>query len=135
MPLLKTQLEKVNVIGMKYVHCFIMDNGTKIEIETTKEDYDQLGGVNPSIPTISGGTLHLSLGRRKVDTPSGNLSPGQYWDHPEDGIVACLDDCREYKKDTLSEMMTKQDDIVAKIKGGLLEVESVYSVPLPLEII
>jgi hypothetical protein len=57
-------------------------NNTKVEIETTKEDYEQLSGPNPKNPEYNGDLdwLH-SLTRKKFNTASGDLEDGQYADY------------------------------------------------------
>lgn len=133
MPAIKSQLQKVNVVGDKYVHCFVMNNADKVEVETTQADYEQLATANPVNPTIVGGTWWCSLKRRKVDTPSGNLDVGQYWEHPDDGVVACFEDGRHHIKPTKQELDVSRNEVFAKVDSGVLPVESVSVMPLPLE--
>lgn len=72
-------LEKV---GDKYVHVFQDAQGNLFEVETTAEDYAQLGGPNPNLPTIKGCTHHHSEKRDRLSSKSGNLEPGTYVINP-----------------------------------------------------
>lgn len=75
-------LTKVNIIGDKYVHVFQNALGEIYEVETTKEDYDQLatpGHVDPTPP--EGFVWANSHSRKKYDTPSGDLEDNQYADY------------------------------------------------------
>lgn len=74
-------LTKVNIIGFKYVHFFVNEEGHLLEVETTKEDYEQLGTSTPVNPTPPKGfTWVSSVTRMKYDTPSGDLEDNQYAD-------------------------------------------------------
>lgn len=76
----KIQLQKVQVIGRKYFHVFDID-GNLIEVETTQEDYEQLGAQKPINPTIEKGTWKHSYARYKLDTMDGDLGENQYCDN------------------------------------------------------
>lgn len=72
-------LTKVNIIGFKYVHFFANQQGAILEVETTKEDYEQLGQPNPTNPVPPNGfTWISSAARMKYDTASGDLEDNQY---------------------------------------------------------
>lgn len=74
-------LQKVNIIGVKYVHIFRNEAGI-LEIECTKEEYDALGLPGAGAPDITpkGYEWVTSQGRNKYDTASGDLEDGQYAD-------------------------------------------------------
>ena len=57
-----------------------MDDGSFIETETTKQNYEQLGKSKPQNPAIASGQWVLSYERLKFDTPSTKLSDGEYAD-------------------------------------------------------
>ena len=55
-----------------------MEDLSIVEVETTEEDYVQLGKKNPTNPTLKGGTWLHSYSCFKLDTPSGDLEDCQY---------------------------------------------------------
>jgi hypothetical protein len=74
-------LEKVNIIGDKYVHVFRSINNPNqiLEVETTQEDYEQLATPQHKDPVPPDGfRWDGSIVRKKYDTPSGDLEDGQY---------------------------------------------------------
>ena len=73
-------LSKANVIGEKYIHVFNMDDGSLKDVETTQADYEQLAQFNHRNPTIKDGVWSHSTSAHKLDTPSGNLENGVYFE-------------------------------------------------------
>lgn len=73
-------LTKVTHIGYSYFHRFLMDDGTWVEIETSEEDYRQLGSSDHTDPTIKGGRWNHSCERLKFDTEDGRIRDNQYSD-------------------------------------------------------
>ena len=88
---MKIKLTKVNIVGEKYFHIFTMDDGNTEFIETTEEDYKQLGMKNPNNPVIKNGKWLKSFSKRKLDTYSGDLKPNQYF-QDGDSYVVMVDD-------------------------------------------
>jgi len=108
-------MEKVNVTGEKYVHYFKMNNDSIVEVETTEQDYLQLGQQNPVNPTIANGVWTHSMSRRKVDTVSGDLEKGQYFEEINGDIVAKLADNKDHVEPTMEKMIEKDIEIKQKI--------------------
>lgn len=77
----KISLQKVNIVGEKFFHKFEMEDSSIVEVETTEQDYRQLGQPNPTNPTIKGGKWLHSFSRFKFDTPDGDLGDNQYHDN------------------------------------------------------
>lgn len=73
-------LTKVNHIGYLYFHKFKMDDGSIKEVKATKEDYQQLGRINPQNPYIVGGVWLNSYECLNFDTPDGTIGDNQYAD-------------------------------------------------------
>lgn len=77
-------LTKVNIIGDKYYHRFVNpQTGEYYEVETTQEDYEQLGQPNPTNPVTNkeGFEWQFSGKRKKYDTATGDLEDDQYADY------------------------------------------------------
>lgn len=73
-------LQKVNIIGTKYVHVFHKEGTNEIlERETTKEGYYITTVVDPMWPKAPQGFKYVfSVTRKRFDTASGDLEDGQY---------------------------------------------------------
>ena len=77
-------MNKVNIIGMKWVHKYakvvdgIVTNELK-EVECTEAEYLALATSTP--PVIDGYQWVASVERHKMNTPSGDLEDGQYYEH------------------------------------------------------
>jgi len=67
----------VQILGTAYYHRFVMGDGSEQEIETTQEDYEQLGTDKAVNPILEGGTWNCSYATHKYDTPTGKLSVGE----------------------------------------------------------
>lgn len=76
----KITLNLVNIVGKRYLHIFKMDDKSIKTVETTREDYLQLGKVDPKNPTIEKGVWLKSIEVPKFDTKNGDLSEGDYAD-------------------------------------------------------
>ena len=70
------KLIKVNIGANKYVHKFRLEDKTVITEATTKASYDNL--KDQIKPTKPDATWFMSSIRIGFDTPSGNLSDGEY---------------------------------------------------------
>lgn len=75
---MKKELTQVQIIGDAYYHRFIMNDGSIKDVETTREDYEQLGTPAHKNPTIKSGVWESSFATKKFDTISGKLEDGQY---------------------------------------------------------
>lgn len=76
----KITLTKVNIVGEKFFHVFEMEDGSIQQIETTKEDYKQLGTPEHIDPTIENGRWLRSYIRPKYNTVDGNIHEKEYVD-------------------------------------------------------
>jgi hypothetical protein len=74
-------LKKLNIVGEIFFHVFKDKDGKLIEVETTEEDYRQLGKKNPKNPTKEGCTWHHSYSDYKYDSASGRMEDGTYADN------------------------------------------------------
>lgn len=83
----KISLTRVGVAGKKWFNCFVMNDDTLVEIETTQEDFEQQKGKNPINPIIENGNFHHSYERYKFDTANGDLNEGEYFDNQENYLV------------------------------------------------
>lgn len=72
------KLIKKNIIGELYYDVFQMNDGTRLDVETTKEKYESLSKPNPINPTIKNGIWKFSYSDRKYDTVSGRLENNTY---------------------------------------------------------
>lgn len=88
----KITLTKINVIGGKFFHVFGMDDGGLKEIETTGQDYFQLGSGNPTLPSLNGGKWDSSFSRHKYDTVNGDMLNKQFADNGGGGYLVKIDD-------------------------------------------
>lgn len=84
-------LNKVNCIGEAYYNVFKSSDGSLFEVETTQEDYKQLGQLNPKNPTNLKGTWDQSYSILKFDTPDGRLRNGDYAEYAGYRIVKAND--------------------------------------------
>ena len=114
----KITLIKVNIIGMKYVHCFWKNDGTPVEVEITKEKYDQLGTSKNINPTMENAVWACSMGKRKVDTVSGDLEEGQYFEELDGNIVAKLEDGKEHVSNDIQKVLNKREEVKIALLGG-----------------
>ncbi len=71
------KLTKVEHIGYWYFHRFIK-NGVEFDVETTKEDYLQLGKKNPVNPKSDGAQWVCSFEAPKFSTSSGHIEEGTF---------------------------------------------------------
>lgn len=77
-------MQKVNVIGTKWVHKYakiiddVVTNELR-EVECTEAEYLTLKTSTP--PEIVGYQWVASVERHKLDTPSGDLEDSQYYEH------------------------------------------------------
>lgn len=127
----KIPLIKVNVIGMKYVHCFKKNDGTFIELETTKEDYEQLATTEHINPTMEDAVWYGSMGKRRVDTTTGDLEYGQYFQDIT-SVVAKLGDGKEYAKPTLQDILIKKEEIDMAVNSGIIQKINLQKIPLSI---
>jgi len=80
-------MQKVNVIGIKHVHKYAkLDADGNVtpelfEVECTELEHDDVRKNNQQPPAISGYEWVCSVERHKLDTPSGDLEDGQYYEH------------------------------------------------------
>ena len=72
----KMELNKVNIVGDKFVHVYKNDIGEILEVECTENDY--LSIKQNGVPTKKGYVWEHSVKRPKYDTPSGNIEDNQY---------------------------------------------------------
>ena len=69
------KLQKVNIGANRYVHKFKLADKTIVEETTTKTSYDNLTSTKP---TKTDATWFMSSIRIGFDTPTGELSDGEY---------------------------------------------------------
>ncbi len=81
------QLTKVTVSFPHYFHIFKMNDGSEVKVETTEQDYKQLGAENPQNPTMDNGVWVSSYCGNKYGTPSGELEDGMYCDFGDSYLV------------------------------------------------
>ena len=75
-------MQKVNVIGMKCVHKYAKQGTTDLlEVECTEQELNDVRYNNMQPSTVDGYEWVCSVERHKVDTPSGDLEDGQYYEH------------------------------------------------------
>jgi hypothetical protein len=111
----KITLTKVNIVGMKYVHCFWKNDGTPVEVEISKEEYDQLATPEHINPTMEGAVWAGSMGKNRVDTLSGDLEEGQYFEEIGGNIVAKLEDGKEHVSDDIQKILNKREEVKTSI--------------------
>ena len=80
-------MKKVNVIGMKCVHKYAkldaegVATNELLEVECTEAELNEVRYNNQQPPSVDGYEWVCSVERHKVDTPSGDLEDGQYYEH------------------------------------------------------
>lgn len=73
-------LKEIKHIGFSYYHRFKQGDGSLIDVETTKEDYEQLGGSNPQNPSLPGAVWVNSGSKFKFDTVDGSIGDNEWAD-------------------------------------------------------
>lgn len=75
-------MQKVNLVGMKCVHKYAKPGTTDLlEVECTEQELNDVRYNNQQPPVIKGYEWVCSVERHKVDTASGDLEDGQYYEH------------------------------------------------------
>lgn len=83
-------LTRINITGDLFLHVFENGLREKLEVPTTRADYEQLAGRNPQNPSNRFGRWIFSYQTVGVNTPSGRMEDHNYFIAPEDSTMAWI---------------------------------------------
>lgn len=115
---MEIQLTKITPIGEKFFHIFEMNDGSTQEVETTEENYRQLGISNPVNPTIENGIWKNSYARIKYSSTTGDIENNQYADNGDGYITKIGNYFIQTSKEEITEDKIQQsivDEAIEKI--------------------